>query len=139
MEAPLFSPELFLNRFDSLMHGVDAVICNHVSNVFGYILPIELIAMLCRMRGIPLIIDASQSAGTIPINAAALGAFFIAMPGHKGLYDRRDALLLCGDTTGKPLLEVAPQSSAQMNMPNFLPTPEAGTHNVRASPVFWKE
>lgn len=133
VEAPLFSPELFLNRFDSLMHGVDAVICNHVSNVFGYILPIELIAMLCRMRGIPLIIDASQSAGTIPINAAALGASFIAMPGHKGLYGPQGTgLLLCGDTTVKTLLEGGTGSlSAQMNMPDFLPDRlEAGTHNV---------
>jgi selenocysteine lyase/cysteine desulfurase len=93
-EAPLFSPEFLLNRFDSLMDGIDAVICNHVSNVFGYILPIEQIAMLCRLRGVPLIIDASQSAGTLPVDAAALGAAFIAMPGHKGLYGPQGTGLL---------------------------------------------
>jgi selenocysteine lyase/cysteine desulfurase len=132
-EAPLFSPEFLLNRFDSLMDGIDAVICNHVSNVFGYILPIEQIAMLCRLRGVPLIIDASQSAGTLPVDAAALGAAFIAMPGHKGLYGPQGTgLLLCADTTVKTLLEGGTGSlSAQMKMPDFLPDRlEAGTHNV---------
>ena len=29
--------------------------------------------------------DASQSAGVLPVDAASLGAAYIAMPGHKGL------------------------------------------------------
>ena len=46
--------------------------------------------------GIPLIVDASQSAGCLPISLR-LGAAFIAMPGHKGLYGPQGTgLLLCG-------------------------------------------
>ena len=40
-------------------------------------------------KGVPLIIDASQSAGIVPLDMTALGAAFIAMPGHKGLYGPR--------------------------------------------------
>lgn len=61
----------------------DAVICNHVSNVFGFIQPVEEIAALCRSRGVPLVVDASQSAGVLPLDMEALGASFVAMPGSR--------------------------------------------------------
>ncbi len=77
--------------------GTDAVICNHVSNVFGFVQPVEDIAALCRAREVPLIIDASQSAGMLPLDMTALGAAFVAMPGHKGLYGPQGTgVLLCG-------------------------------------------
>ena len=60
-----------------------AVICNHVSNVFGFVQPVETVAQICRERGVPLMIDASQSAGILPLDMAALCPDFIAMPGHK--------------------------------------------------------
>ena len=82
----LFDWEDILRDFQAALdHGAEAVVCTHVSNVFGYILPLEQIADLCRQRGIPLIVDAAQSAGTLPLDLGALGADFIAMPGHKGL------------------------------------------------------
>ena len=59
---------------------------------------------LCRERGVPLIIDASQSAGALDIDFEALGASYIAMPGHKGLYGPQGTgVLLCGDY-GVPLM-----------------------------------
>ena len=111
---------------------VDAVICNHVSNVFGFIQPVERIAQLCRARGVPLIVDASQSAGTLPIDLEGWGAAFVAMPGHKGLYGPQGTgLLLCG-ADAQPLLYGGTGSlSARQEMPDFLPDRlEAGTHNV---------
>ncbi len=60
-------------------------------------LPIERIAQLCRRADVPLIIDASQSAGSLPIDFSALAPAFVAMPGHKGLYGPQGTgLLLCG-------------------------------------------
>ena len=45
----------------------------------------------------PLIVDASQSAGILPLDLEGWGAAFIAMPGHKGLYGPQGTgLLLCG-------------------------------------------
>ena len=115
-----------------LERGADLAVCTHVSNVFGFILPVEDIAALCRERGVPLIIDASQSAGCLPVDFSALRAAFIAMPGHKGLYGPQGTgLLLCG-ADPVPLIEGGTGSeSRRQSMPDFLPDRlEAGTHNV---------
>ena len=90
------------------------------------------VAALCRERGVPLVIDASQSAGTLPVSLRGTGAAFIAMPGHKGLYGPQGTgLLLCG-AAGEPLLQGGTGSnSLDQSMPDFLPDRhEAGTHNV---------
>ena len=64
--APLFQPAAVTAAFDRLIvPGTDAVICNHVSNVFGFVQPVEAIAAICREREVPFIIDASQSAGML--------------------------------------------------------------------------
>ncbi len=129
----VFDREDTLSEFERYLRGhVDAVVCNHVSNVFGYALPIHEIADLCKMRQIPLIIDASQSAGVLPLSLRDTGAAFIAMPGHKGLYGPQGTgILLCAEE-GKPLLEGGTGSSSELaEMPDFLPDRlEAGTHNV---------
>ena len=96
------------------------------------ILPIQELARLCRERGVPFILDASQSAGCLPVHLEELGAAFIAMPGHKGLYGPQGTgLLLCGQTP-PPLLEGGTGSeSIRQEMPDFLPDRlEAGTHNI---------
>jgi len=100
--------------------------------VFGYVLPVEDIAKLCREKGVKLIVDASQSAGCIPVHLDRWGAAFVAMPGHKGLYGPQGTgLLLCADTC-VPLIEGGTGSeSRNQQMPDFLPDRlEAGTHNV---------
>ena len=62
--SPLFDRAALLRAFEnSISPELDAVVCTHVSNVFGFVLPIEEIAALCRAEGVPLIVDASQSAG----------------------------------------------------------------------------
>lgn len=133
IDAPLFRPESMLAEFEQALDaGADAVICTHVSNVFGYRLPVEGIAALCRRRGVPFVLDASQSAGMLPVSMRELGAAFIAMPGHKGLYGPQGTgLLLCRES-GTPLLAGGTGSlSRQAEMPPFLPDRlEAGTHNV---------
>ena len=56
--GPLFDQEAAIRAFDELIApGVDVVICNHVSNVFGFVQPVEKVAALCRSRGVPLIVD----------------------------------------------------------------------------------
>lgn len=134
-QAPLFDQTAAAEAFGRLIEpGVDAVICNHVSNVFGFVQPVEKIAAFCRSREVPFIIDASQSAGILPLDMAALGAAFIAMPGHKGLYGPQGTgVLLCGEGVPvEPLLEGGTGSlSIQQRMPDFLPDRlEAGTHNM---------
>ena len=131
--GPLFDAEGVYNAFErEVTPEVDAVICNHVSNVFGFIQPVERVARLCRERGVPLIVDASQSAGILPVDMDGWGAAFIAMPGHKGLYGPQGTgLLLCGGETTPLLYGGTGSLSARQEMPDFLPDRlEAGTQNV---------
>lgn len=129
----LFDWEDTLEAFDrALGEGVDAAVFTHVSNVFGYILPVEELAKLCRMRGIPFIVDAAQSAGSLPVSLEKLGADFIAMPGHKGLLGPQGTgVLLCADTVKPMLFGGTGSDSIRQEMPEFLPDRgEAGTLNV---------
>ena len=130
----LFDQAAVLEDFDRLLTPeVYLAVTTHVSNVFGFILPVEGIARLCRERGVPLIVDASQSAGCLPVSMEELGAAFIAMPGHKGLYGPQGTgLLLCGSTLPQPLLAGGTGSeSKRQEMPGYLPDRlEAGTHNM---------
>jgi cysteine desulfurase / selenocysteine lyase len=63
-----------------------AVVLTHASNVIGTIQPVAEIARRCAARGIPVILDAAQSAGQVPIDMATLGVSALAFTGHKSLY-----------------------------------------------------
>ena len=118
--------------YQALHQGADAAVFTHVSNVFGYILPVQQLAAMCREQGLPFIIDAAQSAGTIPVSLKSSGAAFIAAPGHKGLLGPQGTgLLLCG-MQPRPLLYGGTGSeSLRQDMPDDPPDRvEAGTLNV---------
>jgi cysteine desulfurase family protein len=81
-------PEIFnLDSFkQSLRQPIDFVILNHASNVTGSILPVLEIANLCAENQIPLVIDASQSAGCLEIDVSQFpGNLVLVFTGHKGL------------------------------------------------------
>jgi len=128
----LFDREDTLNAFKKNIRYADLVVCTHVSNVFGYILPIYEIAQLCHENAVPLIIDASQSAGIIEVNAHKLGADFICMPGHKALFGPQGTGILICSQRSIPLIHGGSGSdSLSQSMPEYLPERlEAGTHNV---------
>ena len=129
----LFDWEDTLRSFrKALDRGAKCAVFTHVSNVFGYILPIEELAGECRRRGVPFIVDAAQSAGAVPIDFERLGAAFVAMPGHKGLLGPMGTgLLLCGRLPKPFLMGGTGSESEAQRMPDFLPDrAEAGTLNV---------
>lgn len=131
--SEIFEPEVTLHAFEGRLAGdTKLVVINHISNVFGYIQPLERIAAMCRERGVPFVVDASQSAGVLPIHAGELGADFIAMPGHKSLYGPQGTGILICNRLPKTLIEGGTGSnSIDKEMPNFLPDrSEAGTHNM---------
>jgi cysteine desulfurase family protein len=57
----------------------------HASNVTGALQPIEEIAQVAHDEQVPILIDAAQSAGHIPLNLRSLPVDFLACSGHKGL------------------------------------------------------
>jgi len=129
----LFDWEDTLKDFEAaLRKGADAAVFTHISNVFGYVLPVEEMAKLCLRYGVPFILDAAQSAGSEPIRFRELGADFIAMPGHKGLLGPQGTgLLLCGKLPEPLFYGGTGSHSAAPGMPEELPERlEAGTLNV---------
>lgn len=128
----LFDNTALLADFERKLPGAGLCVCTHVSNVFGYVLPIYEIAQLCRRHRVPLIVDASQSAGVMEVDMQRLGAEFIAMPGHKSLFGPQGTGILLCKSMGKPYMFGGSGSdSVPQHMPEYLPDGlEAGTHNV---------
>lgn len=128
----LFAWENTLEDFQKALKGADAAVFTHVSNVFGYILPVEEMAALCREKGVPFILDGAQSAGSLEVSLEKLGADFIAVPGHKGLLGLQGTgLLLCGREAQPLLYGGTGSASLAQEMPEDLPERlEPGTLNV---------
>lgn len=61
------------------------VAVSRASNVTGTIQPIAEFAAAAHQVGAKILVDASQSAGHVPIDVAAEGVDFLACSGHKGL------------------------------------------------------
>jgi cysteine desulfurase / selenocysteine lyase len=61
------------------------VVITHASNVLGTVQPIEKIAGVCRARKVPLVLDAAQSAGSVPVRISDWGVHGVAFTGHKSL------------------------------------------------------
>ena len=130
--SPLFNQETCLQAFAERIGEAEAVVCTMASNVFGFILPIREIAALCKKEKVPLIVDASQAAGALDVDFEGLGAAFLAMPGHKGLFGPQGTgMLLCREPGEVLLAGGSGSDSIRQEMPAYLPDRhEAGTHNV---------
>ena len=78
----LLSPETLRNAV-----GPKTALCvlNHASNVTGVVQPVRALTEALRPMGIPVLVDAAQTAGILPVSLKKLGADMIALPGHKGL------------------------------------------------------
>lgn len=107
------------------------VLC-HASNVTGVLQPARDIARACHERGVPLLLDAAQTAGTEDV--AAVGADMVAMPGHKGLLGPMGTGLLClgNGMLPRPFREGGTGSASEsMRQPALLPDRlESGTANL---------
>lgn len=72
----------------------------HMSNVLGTINPVEHIITIAHEHGVPVLVDAAQSAYHMPIDVQAMKCDFLVFSGHKlygptgigVLYARRDLL-----------------------------------------------
>ena len=119
--APLFRP------------NTKAVVCTHASNLTGNMLDIARIAEIAHAHGALLIVDASQTAGTVPIDMTALGVDVLCFTGHKGLMGPQGTGGLCirPGVDIRPLLRGGSGiHSFDRHQPEAYPTRlEAGTLN----------
>lgn len=72
-----------------------AMVITHASNVLGNVLDLEAIGELCKTHGLLLILDASQTAGLIPIDMSELGVAALCCSGHKSLLGPQGVGILC--------------------------------------------
>ncbi len=75
-------PDDFPKKFK---RNTKLVVVNHASNVIGTVQPIKEIGKYCKERGITFAIDASQTAGKIPIDIEKMNVDIVAFTGHKSL------------------------------------------------------
>ena len=73
-----------LNRFeDALSDRTRMIAITHMSNVTGTVVPIKEICRIASSRGIPVLVDGSQSAVHMPVDVQDLGCDFYVFTGHK--------------------------------------------------------
>jgi cysteine desulfurase family protein len=110
------------------------IISTHGSNVTGDIFPIAEIARIARVHKTPFLVDASQTAGSLPINLSDLGIDMFVFTGHKALFGPQGT----GGLYIKEEIELAPlkqggtgSRSEYEEQPEFLPDKfESGTPNT---------
>ena len=109
------------------------VVCTHASNLTGNVLDIAYISKIAHAHGARLIVDASQTAGSIPIDMQKMGIDVLCFTGHKGLMGPQGTGGLCiqPGVEIRPLLRgVTGVHSYDKNQPQAYPTRlEAGTLN----------
>lgn len=95
------SGELILEEFERLLSPRTKIVAiTQMSNVLGTINPIKEIVRIAHARGIPVLVDASQSAAHMPVDVRELGCDFLVFTGHKTygptgigvLYGKRELL-----------------------------------------------
>ena len=74
------------NVCDQITPNTKAIIVNQCSNVTGAVTDLRAIGAVTAEKGIPFIVDASQSAGNFPIDVEAMQIDLLAFAGHKSLY-----------------------------------------------------
>ena len=62
-----------------------AIVLNHCSNVTGAVQDVQAVSSVAKEYGFLLVLDCSQSAGCIPVEADAWGVDALAFTGHKSL------------------------------------------------------
>lgn len=128
---------LLLDAIEPLLReNTRLVILCHASNVCGTVQDAAAVGALCKLHSVPLLLDAAQSAGHVPIDFEALGLSAMAIPAHKGLLGPQGigALLVSKEFAGKldPLIAGGTGSMSDSEaLPPYLPDRfESGTPNL---------
>ncbi len=73
-----------IEAFEALLtERTKMVAITHMSNVTGTVVPIKDVCRIAHERGIPVLVDGSQSAVHLPIDVQDLGCDFFVFTGHK--------------------------------------------------------
>lgn len=118
----------------SIKPNTRLIVTTHASNVTGTLMPIEEIGSIARNHGIYYLLDAAQTAGSLPMDLSKLPVDLVAMPGHKGLLGPQGTGVLY-IREGVDLNQIKEGGTGSLSesiyQPDFLPDRyEAGTLNT---------
>lgn len=124
-------------RYDLLESSVKsntfAIVLTHASNLSGNVTDLAFVSNFAKKHGLLLIVDASQTAGSLPINVVKMGIDILCFTGHKGLFGPQGTggLYVREDLTLSPLKSGGSGiHSFDRQHPTDMPTAlEAGTLN----------
>ena len=110
-----------------------AIVCTHGSNLTGTLVDLKRVGEICRRNSLLFIVDASQTAGAVPVHMEEMGVDILCFTGHKGLTGPQGTGGLCV----RPGVEIRPWKvggsgvhSYDRSQPQDYPTRlEAGTLN----------
>lgn len=130
---------LLMDTLDNLLKpNTKAIICTHVSNVCGSIMPIKKLGDFCKKHKLYLIVDAAQSAGVLNIDMQSMNISALCFTGHKALLASQGigGFAITDEFASKlnPLISGGTGSfSDSEDIPQILPDKfEAGTLNLPA-------
>ena len=129
------SDSITLENFSAVSNSATSVVLTHASNVCGRILPVKQMRSLLDEE-VVFILDASQTAGHIPIDIVELGVDIICIPAHKGLRGPMGvgAMIInpyCDIIIDSLIEGGTGTNSKSLDMPDFYPEKlESGTMNV---------
>ena len=132
-----FEVDLEKTKYAFAKQRPSLVCCTHVSNVTGYILPVEEVFKVAKEYGAVTVLDTAQSLGLIPVDQKAIQADFIAFAGHKTLYGPLGigGIIIAASA---PVLKVViaggtGSNSLNVNMPGTIPERyESSSSNIVA-------
>lgn len=130
-EEEKFDRESFHN---AIQPNTKMIIVSHGSNLTGNIVPIDVIGEIAKEKGITFLVDASQTAGIVPIHMSDMSIDLLAFPGHKGLLGPQGTgvLMVSKGIELEPLYHGGTGSNSELiNQPDQLPERlESGTLNT---------
>ena len=125
---------LAYDELESLLRpNTKALIITHASNLTGNITDLERVGAFAKKHSLLLIVDAAQTAGTVPMDMERMGIDVLCFTGHKGLYGPQGT----GGVCVRPGLSIRPLKvggsgihSFDREHPSEMPAAlEAGTLN----------
>lgn len=85
-----------LTRFPQVLQpNTRGIVCTHASNVTGNTLDLKRIGEFCKENHLYFVVDASQSAGVLPIHMEQWNISLLCFTGHKGLLGPQGTGGLC--------------------------------------------
>lgn len=92
---------------ESMKPNTKLIAMTHASNVTGAVVPVKEVSAIAKQYGLLVLVDASQTAGHMPVHMKDSGIDMLAFPGHKGLLGPQGTgmLVVEADIELEPILQ----------------------------------